>query len=325
MTIGPPQDLNFDLYIYAPYDLNNPRDSSTRGAGETETVETLADSPGYWYIRVVAVSEGGFGFYTLTVDVTPPPWKSWSFEDRAFGPPYTYGGVYNCSPWETNQPINLSQPSGWRELRGDVCPDEGDGKCNYLDLYRLADAYMSYGPSFHYPEEPASDNWDPYCDIDGNGKVNYEDLFTLADDYGKEANRIHGSYSWSISYHSDPYVAGGSIYNMSYWLSNDDVNTLKGQQITFSFWAYPKSVSPDGLENLVSAEIQIVTETSAPSYFGWVNPTEIDWHLVTVTATIPVSATHIKLQINGYPNFESPWDEGTFEALIDYASIAICT
>ncbi|MGQ9459971.1 MAG: hypothetical protein ACUVRA_01900 [Candidatus Bathyarchaeaceae archaeon] len=59
-------DQDFNLYLYDPYRVL--RDKSELGPGKTEYVEIVADTAGYWYIKVTT-TPGDWGFYNLTVAI----------------------------------------------------------------------------------------------------------------------------------------------------------------------------------------------------------------------------------------------------------------
>jgi len=213
--------------------------------------------------------------------------KNWSFEKRAYGPPYPCGGVFKCQYWTTNKPI--SHEGGYREVPGDI---DGSGKCDWVDQGLLGAAYGS---------KPGDPNWNPDADLDGSGKVTWEDLGILGMHFGRTANRLDGSYSW--------YTSGGGDYQMWQWLDSDVVMALAGETVKFSFYFYPESVAPDGSQNNARAEIYYIYnygQNAGQMNGSWIAPTEIKWYNVYVKVVgLPSTTSDIAVIIHGKPNFKA--------------------
>ena len=62
-------------------------------------------------------------------------------------------------------------------IPGDI---NGDFAVGLSDLGKLAKAYSSHGPNYHYKGEPVSPNWNPNADINNDGTVGLSDLGILA-------------------------------------------------------------------------------------------------------------------------------------------------
>ena len=71
ITMTPPKDANYDLYLYNPYEEE--ADSSTSAGNATESISYVTDSAGYWYIKVKRTQwdgHSGDGIYKLKLTVT---------------------------------------------------------------------------------------------------------------------------------------------------------------------------------------------------------------------------------------------------------------
>jgi len=181
------------------------------------------------------------------VQLTPEfvePVKNQSFEDIGCS-------VCECPPWASNN-------GGWRELRSDV---NEDGEVNVLDMKKVQLVYMGYITDPY---------WVSRCDVNGDGTVNILDVKIVRLDWGKkmgvDAFCLDGEHSW--------YTSGGGDYQMWQWLDSDVMGAVKGQQVMFSFWFLPKSVSEDGSQNYARAEIYYDTPASpdgggCPYVFLW--------------------------------------------------------
>jgi hypothetical protein len=60
-----------------------------------------------------------------------------------------------------------------------------DHSVNVIDAIALSPAFGSHGPNYDYPGEPASPNWNVYCDLLHIGTINVLDAIILASNFGK--------------------------------------------------------------------------------------------------------------------------------------------
>ncbi len=67
ITMTPLWQEDFDLYLYGPGDRNNPAANSTRRSDVIESIEYVADTAGWWFIKVRQV--GGWGIYSLHLTI----------------------------------------------------------------------------------------------------------------------------------------------------------------------------------------------------------------------------------------------------------------
>jgi hypothetical protein len=85
-------------------------------------------------------------------------------------------------PYETNVANNnFTDGIVMVKIPGDL---NGDGTVNILDSIILANAFLSHGPNYDYPGEPASPNWNPNADLNGDNVVNILDAILLAENFG---------------------------------------------------------------------------------------------------------------------------------------------
>ena len=202
------------------------------------------------------------------------PVKNSSFEEIG-------SSVCDCSPWTSNN-------GGWREVRYDT---NEDGTVNVLDIILCC---INMGT---VPPEP------PECDINDDGSVNTLDIILVSTNLGKEmgihAFCLDGNHSW--------YTSGGGDYKMWQTLDSNTLNSIKGNDVTFTFWFLPKSVVSDGSENYARAAIFVyVPGIGLWEVTGdWVYPTEKKWHSAFVSAFIPSPAALVMVKIHGKPDFKS--------------------
>jgi hypothetical protein len=217
-------------------------------------------------------------------------------------------GIRNPSFEERDKAVNNAwywskSGNGWRNVRGDLGggnPTQWglfDGICNYKDLSLFQQAYTGqyYGPY----------RW--YADLNGDGNVNWQDCSIIINSYNYDTPRyVNGLYSW--------YTSGSGDYNMSQWLSDNDVNAIKGHQINFSFWFKPENIT--AYQSNARAEIHyILDDGTYQKIFGnWINATQNTWYNPYVQAVIPTNAIATRIVIHGAPNFKT-W--------IDYTQLVI--
>ena len=72
--------------------------------------------------------------------------------------------------------------------QGDITGPDGvpDGKVDLRDVFKVAQAFVSYGPDFLYLGSPPHPEWDEKCDLNGDNKVDILDLFIVWKNYGKD-------------------------------------------------------------------------------------------------------------------------------------------
>ena len=107
---------------------------------------------------------------------------NWDTTGVAYGN-YTVWGYIPPVPGETNTTNNNS--TGGKitvSIPGDI---NGDFAVGLSDLGKLAKAYNSHGPDYHYNGEPVSPNWNPNADINNDGTVGLSDLGILAKHYNQ--------------------------------------------------------------------------------------------------------------------------------------------
>lgn len=193
-----------------------------------------------------------------------------SFEERIL-----YGHINNVSYWWSNK-------EGWRNVRGDL---DFNGDCDRYDATLFRKAYMG--------------EYDWHADFNGDGVINYKDATIFNDSYQNDKPYYKdGKYSW--------YTSGGGDYTIVQWLCDHDVNAMKGNQITFSFWFRPETLSSDAY-----AEIHyVLADGTSQTISNKTSPTKLDWHYAPIIATIPANTIAIKIIIHGQPNFKS-WIDKT--------------
>jgi hypothetical protein len=98
---------------------------------------------------------------------------------------YTISAYATLVPGETDTTDNTRTDGPvYVGIPGDV---NGDGKVDLKDVYTVAAAYGSYGPSYLYPGSLPHPRWKPECDIKNQNKVDLKDFYITCSNYGKTA------------------------------------------------------------------------------------------------------------------------------------------
>jgi hypothetical protein len=105
----------------------------------------------------------------------------WNTTSRQWGK-YGISAYVPPLPYETNIANNYLTDGiikVW--VPGDL---NQDGTVNLLDAILMGSAFLSHGPNYDYPGEPASPNWNPNADLNGDNIVNILDAIILAENFG---------------------------------------------------------------------------------------------------------------------------------------------
>jgi hypothetical protein len=124
--------------------------------------------------QTVTLNAGEIQTLTFAWDTTGVPYRQ----------NYTMTAAITRNGFDSNLTNNiLDSPTKIKvRILGDI---NGDDKVDTRDLYKIANAFGSYGPNKLYPGSPAHPNWNADADINEDNQVNAKDYYVAAGNFGK--------------------------------------------------------------------------------------------------------------------------------------------